>query len=185
MLLGKGAEADVYLKNGKVVKKRVKKGYRHPELDARIRKERTRKESRLMGKLKCTPKILGAGEFEIEMEFVEGKRLRDLKKLPEAKMGRVVGRLHAQGVAHGDLTTSNMILRGGEVVPIDFGLAERGKVEDFATDLKVLFEAAEATHQFSRENFLKGYREEMAGSREVLARLEKVYRRGRYVSKSQ
>lgn len=187
MLLGKGAEADVHLEEGTVKKKRIRKDYRHPELDRKIRRERNKKEARIMGKAARelrVPKVLGVGESEIEIEFIEGKRLRDLKELPEEKMGQLVGALHAAGISHGDLTTSNMILKGGELVLIDFGLADRGRVEDFATDLKVLFEAAEATHEFSRDEFLKGYRRKMPKSREILERLEKVYSRGRYISKS-
>lgn len=187
MLLGTGAEAEIHLEDGVIIKRRVPKGYRHPELDRKIRYERTRSESRLMSKVGGTPKILETGDCEIVMEFVDGKKLRDLGNLDglEEPMGRAVGRLHSQGVAHNDLTTSNMILHKGEIVLIDFGLAARGKTEDFATDLKVLFEAAEATHKnFSRDLFLRGYAKTMP-DRSVINRLDKVYSRGRYITRSQ
>lgn len=187
ILLGKGAEADVYREGSTVIKKRVRKGYRHPQIDAKIRKERNKKEARLMqrvGRELRVPKVFETREFEIEMAFIDGKILRDMKKLPEAKMGEVVGTLHAMGISHGDLTTSNMIYAADEVVLIDFGLADRGRIEDFATDLKVLFETAEATHEFSRKTFLTGYKKKMLRSKDVLDRLQKVYSRGRYVSKT-
>jgi len=168
------------------VKERVKKGYRHPEIDRRLRRERNRKEARMMrraaGGLRV-PKLIETGEFEIKMEFVDGTPLRELKKLPARKMGRTVSALHSLGIAHGDLTTSNMLLKDGEIVLIDFGLADWGRVEDFATDLKVLFEAAEAMQEFSREDFLDEYGK-TPGSEKVLKRLERVYSRGRYLSRS-
>ena len=182
MLLGVGAEAEVHLVDGEVVKKRVRKRYRHEALDERIRRERNRSEARLMSKM-GRPRVIGTSDFEIRMEFVEGRKIRDMKISGlEEKIGEAVGELHSRGIAHNDLTTSNMIF-DGEVVLIDFGLASRGKTEDFATDLKVLFEAAEATHsEFSREDFLKGYLRKMPG--DVLKRLEKVYSRGRYIKRS-
>ena len=39
-----GAEAEVEIKENKVIKKRPEKKYRHPELDNRIRKQRTQTE---------------------------------------------------------------------------------------------------------------------------------------------
>jgi len=190
MLLGRGAEAVVRLVDGEVIKERVEKGYRHPGLDERIRRGRNRREAGLMRrarrKLKV-PRVLEAGESSIRMEFVDGEVLRDagLEGL-EVRVGEAVGRLHSAGIAHNDLTTSNMILHGEAVWLIDFGLAEQGKVEDFSTDLKVLLEAAEATHAgFSREALLQGYKKTMPDNRKVLRRLEKVYRRGRYIRKPQ
>ncbi|VDN38723.1 unnamed protein product [Gongylonema pulchrum] len=43
------------------------------------------------------------------------------------RLGRIIAKLHAGGIMHGDLTTSNMLLRNGNpetIVLIDFGLAE-------------------------------------------------------------
>jgi Kae1-associated kinase Bud32 len=184
MLLGKGAEATVTLEDGVVVKRRLPKAYRHPQLDGRIRSERTKREARLMRRASRgakVPRVLGEGEFELRMEFVEGELLRErgAEGLGE-EIGRAVGALHSMGVAHNDLTTSNMVLHGGEVWLVDFGLADRGGVEDFATDLKVLFEAGEVP----RGEFWKGYAGKMPGSDTVRRRLERVYARGRYVSKS-
>lgn len=89
-------------------------------------------------------------------------------------MGEAVGKLHRSGVVHGDLTTSNMMLRPwergkgpsnghpagagesddseaealrGEIVIIDFGLASQGTAdEDRAVDLYVLERAFGSTH---------------------------------------
>ena len=183
--IGHGAEAEIFKDKDLVIKKRVKKGYRHPDIDTKIRRERTKKESRLLKKIRGlrVPKVNRVGEFDISLEFIEGEVLKNLplKNLSQ-KMGEVVGKLHDQGVYHGDLTTSNMILEHNEIVLIDFGLANRGNIEDFATDIKVLFEVADATHKdFSRLKFFKGYSKFMKKEKEVKKRLEKVYTRGRYL----
>ena len=41
-ILQQGAEAIIYLKDSKVIKDRIKKSYRIPELDDKIRKQRTK-----------------------------------------------------------------------------------------------------------------------------------------------
>lgn len=38
-------------------------------------------------------------------------------------MGFLIFRLHQQGIIHGDLTTSNMILKDNKLYLIDFGLS--------------------------------------------------------------
>jgi TP53 regulating kinase-like protein len=114
-----------------------------------------------------------------------------------------VGGLHAIGVVHGDLTTSNMMLeragRGdgggereeeggggleGEIVLIDFGLAaQTTQEEDRAVDLYVLERAFGSTHPREEGMFgevLEGYREAFPkGSKGTLRRLEDVRMRGR------
>jgi len=75
---------------------------------------------------------------------------------PEAVMsliGRELAKMHAVDIVHGDLTTSNMMLRpsrhaaGLEVVLIDFGLSfQSALVEDKAVDLYVLERAFASTH---------------------------------------
>jgi TP53 regulating kinase-like protein len=65
------------------------------------------------------------------------------------KIGRAVARLHDGGLVHGDLTTSNMILRDadGVLVLIDFGLAANATLaEDKAVDLYVLERAITSAH---------------------------------------
>lgn len=189
MIIGRGAEAIVELKDDVVIKKRIKKGYRHPKIDEKLRLERNRRESRLMKKVSGVkvPRVISSKDYEFSMEEIKGKRVREIGvKGLSRKIGEAVGELHSQGIYHGDLTTSNMILDKGEIVLIDFGLSDRGKVEDFATDLKVLFEAMAATHQgFSKEKFFSGYDSKMPKCNEVKKRLEVVYSRGRYLKPNQ
>jgi TP53 regulating kinase-like protein len=122
------------------------------------------------------------------------------------RIGAAVGKLHSVGVVHGDLTTSNMMLRrapatkenegteegkavtgnaalAGEIVLIDFGLAvQTVQEEDRAVDLYVLERAFGSTHPREEGMFgelLEGYRVAFKGSKGTLRRLEDVRMRGR------
>lgn len=115
------------------------------------------------------------------------------------EIGALVGRMHACGVVHGDLTTSNLLLRSagdrpaeaaerrgdvdGEVVLIDFGLAGTSSdVEDRAVDLYVLERAFGSTHPGTEKLFgevLRAYGESYRGARQTLKRYEDVRMRGR------
>lgn len=124
----------------------------------------------------------------------EGDRVKDLMR----RIGRLVGMLHKAGVVHGDLTTSNLMLRSvgevaenenqnpsmeGEIVLIDFGLAVQSvQDEDRAVDLYVLERAVGSTHPRTEPFFevlLQGYRESYRGAGQTLKRLEEVRMRGR------
>jgi TP53 regulating kinase-like protein len=90
------------------------------------------------------------------MEWIEGPSIRTWLEEHTGEdsvtevmqcIGRSVGKLHQSGVVHGDLTTSNLIWRGGEVVLIDFGLGSVSRSEeDMAVDLYVLERAFVSTH---------------------------------------
>ena len=96
------------------------------------------------------------------MEWIDGPSIRNwleanagqiqlVTKVMKA-IGTSLGGLHASGVVHGDLTTSNLILRERsgaelEVVVIDFGLGSvSNSDEDMAVDLYVLERAFASTH---------------------------------------
>src|SRR3989339_385170 len=86
-ILAQGAEAKIVLNEDTIIKKRIKKSYRIPQLDEKIRKLRTRSETKLLekaSKVINAPKIIKSNENtkEIEMEFINGKRLSEnLNKL--------------------------------------------------------------------------------------------------------
>jgi TP53 regulating kinase-like protein len=194
-LIAQGAEAILFREGEKLIKERVKKGYRLPELDEKLRKQRTRKEAKLLEKASKLIYVPGKIKIDeknkiIEMEFIEGKKLSEcLDELPKAievceQMGKNIAKLHDADIIHGDLTTSNMILRSGEVYFIDFGLGfESRKSEDKAVDLHLIKQALEARHFNNFEKFfeavLDGYKASK-NYKEVLKRLEKVEKRGRY-----
>jgi TP53 regulating kinase-like protein len=136
------------------------------------------------------------GSLRGEKEGVREEEERKVKGLM-GKIGRAVGGMHRAGVIHGDLTTSNLMLRpvgsvekkdgevslDGEVVLIDFGLASQSvQEEDRAVDLYVLERAFGSTHP-KVEGFFdevpKAYGESYKGANVVLKRLEGVRMRGR------
>ncbi len=196
-IIQRGAEAVLYLRGKELVKERIKKGYRLPELDSKIRKQRTKGEAKLMGRSRgsgvTVPRVRVEDENKLVMEYVKGERIKDVLNgmAPKertnvcGKMGKMIAKLHANGIIHGDLTTSNMILKGNEVYLIDFGLGKFSeKVEDQAVDLFLLYEALKSTHFRSLEEcwerIVKSYSENYSKGREVLGRIEKIKKRRRY-----
>src|SRR4030042_4226101 len=91
---------------------------------------------------------------------------------------------------HGDLTTSNMILNAvGKITLVDFGLGDKNaEVEAKGVDLHLMKRALQSTHyQFAEECFeavTKGYATVLGEdeSKEVLAKIREIERRGRYVA---
>ena len=196
-----GAEASVFLNtdDNSVLKVRVPKSYRLKVIDDRIRKLRTRAESRILSrasKIISVPKVLSVDEVEcsLSLEFIPGLKLSStLNSLPLKTslnvcelIGSSVSKLHDSNIIHGDLTTSNMILTpdNSEVFFIDFGLSYHSlKLEDKAVDLHVFKQALEACH-FTHfvvflEAFLRGYSSSKNYSK-VIDRLKNVEARGRY-----
>lgn len=210
-IIAQGAEALLIKKGGLLLKRRIKKGYRHPSLDWNLRTTRTRREARILQKalsIISIPKVRAIDgmvkqklepETEIEMEFVDGKLLSEhLDKLKKAKalktckeIGRQTAALHDTGIIHGDLTTSNMILkkekRKYKVYFIDFGLAfHSARVEDKAVDLHLLKEALKSRHFKHWKAYFKAVLDGYSASENALKvaeRLKKVEARGRYKGK--
>ncbi len=176
-LLKKGAEGDVFLTswNSKksIFKSRKKKDFRNPQLDLKIRKQRTIKESEIISFVKSlgvrVPLIyfVNSKDCTITMQYIPGKLVRDLSKNKIisccAEIGHIVGKLHKNGIMHGDLTTSNFILNNDKIFLIDFGLSiKTEKLEDFAIDLRLFKEILNSAHASiltdSWDNFLKNYK---------------------------
>ncbi|KAL2196570.1 kinase-like domain-containing protein [Corynascus similis CBS 632.67] len=153
-------------------------------------------------------KLLGDREEEEEEQGAEAPLpetretlLADLMR----RIGAAIGALHKTGVVHGDLTTSNMMLRPrsrgygddsgadgdgdeaevlkGDVILIDFGLATQSMSdEDRAVDLYVLERAFASTHPRAERLFatvLEAYKETFKKASSVLVKLEDVRMRGR------
>jgi len=196
-IIQRGAEAVLY-HDGRFVKKyRVKKGYRFPKLDLKLRRLRTRGEARLLEKARKlinVPRVEKVDEkkMEIDMEFIDGLKLSEslggMKNWREVclEIGCETGKLHDAGIIHGDLTTSNMIWqeKEGKLYLIDFGLGfGNGRVEDKAVDLHLIKQALEAKHFGKFESYwmaiVEGYRESK-GFEKVMKQFEKVEKRGRY-----
>jgi TP53 regulating kinase and related kinases len=204
--LHRGAEADLFLSDlppwKAVVKRRVRKMYRHEELDEKIRKERTVKEASAIHDAKVSgarsPSILGLDleRSTIIMTFVDGMVAREVIDTMSGsdrivllqELGRQVGYLHSGGIVHGDLTTSNIIVPSdGMPFIIDFGMAAKSsEPEDRGTDLHLLQRSLTATHALeassSFKRVAKGYRESAGKmiAESSLRKAAEIARRGRY-----
>lgn len=105
------------------------------------------------------------------------------------RMGQILAKMHDEDVIHGDLTTSNMLLRRGldsvesDLVLIDFGLSYISALpEDKGVDLYVLEKAFLSTHPNTEalfEKLLKSYTASSKKSSAVIKKLDEVRLRGR------
>ena len=194
--IGDGAEAIIYLDKD-VIKERVKKSYRHKDIDIKLRKFRTRRESKVLKKLEeinfPAPRLIRMDDKEMKviMEHIDAPRLRDaITNKNQYKLckeiGKLVAELHNKEIIHGDLTTSNILFKD-KLYFIDFGLSFFSKrIEDKAVDIHSFRQALESKHhELWREafkNFLLGYKK-ADDYKEIMLRFEKVEERGRYKGK--
>lgn len=202
-VLRRGAEAELHdgqwLGREIILKRRIPKGYRHPDLDSRIRAQRTKNETRLMLEARSkgipVPIIydINLAKAEITMERIFGPRIKDLlNTLPEEdakrlaeEIGKVAAILHSNDIVHGDLTTSNMLMReDGRICVIDFSLGEKtDSVEKKGVDLHLLFQAFHSAH-YMREQLLDdvidSYKKHYKDASAILQRVKDIEKRGRY-----
>jgi N6-L-threonylcarbamoyladenine synthase/protein kinase Bud32 len=202
-LMAEGAEAKIYSTDVKglacVLKDRIKKGYRLPVIDERLRRLRTRHERSLLARAARAgvnvPKVLDVESSETRfcMEEISGPKVRDYlleysgdekKVIVMCKLvGKQVAKMHQIDITHGDLTTSNMVYDGSKVFLIDFGLGQVSKrLEDKAVDLHLLKECLRSKHfdvwMGAWKVFRKEY-EKLAGA-SAFEQLKLVEARGRY-----
>ncbi|VDB87193.1 unnamed protein product [Peniophora sp. CBMAI 1063] len=151
--------------------------------------------------------LLGSGDEGVEEEYEEGdEEVEDapldeedpLKEYGVAQddvmqmIGTEIAKMHQADIVHGDLTTSNMMLRRPSATPsgasslfiIDFGLAYTSTLaEDKAVDLYVLERAFSSTHPDSAPLFarvLQAYEQHLGkGWPAVKKKLDEVRLRGR------
>lgn len=113
---------------------------------------------------------------------------QELEQLVE-QIGQILAKMHDEDVIHGDLTTSNMLLRPGQddvvsqLFVIDFGLSYISSLpEDKGVDLYVLEKAFLSTHPTTEELFQKLLKSYVAASSKplpVIRKLDEVRLRGR------
>ncbi|XP_061893471.1 EKC/KEOPS complex subunit Tp53rkb-like [Entelurus aequoreus] len=209
-LLKQGAEARIYktifLGRPTIVKERFQKRYRHPVLEEKLTHRRTVQEVRAILRCRragiCAPAVyfVDYTSHRIFLEEIQDSSTvcehiasscaadMALESLAE-KMGQMLARMHDEDVVHGDLTTSNMLLRRPdghaetELVLIDFGLSSISALpEDKGVDLYVLEKAFLSSHPNTEEIFsrmLKKYAASSKKSAAVLKKLDEVRLRGR------
>ena len=170
-------------------------------LDDAIRRQRTIHEAGMIH-LARTAGVPSPFLYDVDvasstlvMEFVDGSRVKDLIGAVGpgvqdgifSEFGENTARLHRSGIMHGDLTTANVVKRGGELVFIDFGLSVKtSRVEDHAVDLRLIKETVVGAHSSVAARALEAFNEgylHVAGperTRAVLKQLQSIERRGRY-----
>ncbi|CAG8628534.1 578_t:CDS:2 [Paraglomus occultum] len=178
-LVKQGAEARIYttsfLTRTAIAKERFKKAYRHPTLDKKLTDRRLVQEARCLVKCRSIGIDAPAVYFvdlenrTIYMEYIEGKTVNDLladgsKITAEEsdelarKIGEALAKMHAAEMIHGDLTTSNLLIRdaNNSLAIIDFGLSfiTTCSIEDKAVDLYVLERTFLSTHPHAHHLFL-------------------------------
>ena len=190
-LIAKGAESNIvksdYLGRKAVVKDRVVKGYRIPEIDSKIRRARTKEEAKLLSDTKRagvrTP-VLYDVDLErkaITMEEIDGAMVKDVINDDLAfRIGEEISKLHSFDIIHGDITTSNIMFQDDSLVFIDFGLGRYSQLrEDKAVDLLVLKKSLQSIdYNLALKYFdlvLKGY-----GDESILKTINDIESRGRY-----
>ncbi|KAF6154906.1 hypothetical protein GIB67_018343 [Kingdonia uniflora] len=208
ILLKQGAEARVFestfMGKRSIVKERFSKKYRHPSLDSKLTLRRSNAEARCMTKARrlgvFTPVLYAVDTtlHTLTLEYVEGPSVKDVfldyglhgvvvERMDDIaiQIGNALGKLHDGGLIHGDLTTSNMLIRSGtnQLVLIDFGLSFTSTLpEDKAVDLYVLERALLSLHSSCgnvMDQILAAYRKSSKQWCSTLNKLAQVRQRGR------
>ncbi|MGA9840234.1 MAG: KEOPS complex kinase/ATPase Bud32 [Thermoplasmata archaeon] len=187
-----------------LLKERGAKSYRPKALDDRLRRERTRTEARLLVDARRlgvrTPLLYDVDlpKHRLILEQLPGPTLKELLEDPALapevlsdavrRMGEGLGKLHAGGIAHGDLTSSNVLYPDGATgAPafLDLSMGSRSPgVEELGIDLHLVEEDLKALHPKAEalvRAFLEGYASgNPAGAKDVRARAKAIRGRVRY-----
>ncbi|MGA8302640.1 MAG: KEOPS complex kinase/ATPase Bud32 [Thermoplasmata archaeon] len=187
-----------------LLKERPTKSYRPKALDDRLRRERTRTEVRLLvdaRKLGVRTPILydiDLANHRLVLEQLAGPTLKELLEDPAVppeslakavrRFGEDLGRLHAGGISHGDLTSSNVLFPegpGGASAFLDLSMGSRSPgLEELGIDLHLVAEDLTSLHPNSEalvRAFLEGYQAgNPVGAKDVRARAKAIRGRVRY-----
>ena len=204
--LHEGAEATViagsWLGKDAVLKMRRPRGYRHPDLDRSLTRQRLSVEARVLARLQSS-EFPSPALFDLDLEGgwmllarIDGRPLYEmLNDTPVddasmANVGALIRRLHELDISHGDMTTHNILVDVvGSLSFIDFGLARISpELEHLGLDLQVLNECLTASHSEHKgavQSMVDGYLAADAGggiasATEVVARFDAIRGRVRY-----
>jgi len=199
-ILYQGAEAilyiDKYLDQKAVVKKRIKKLYRHPELDERLRQQRTKREVKVILRLLAqginVPMVydVDLDQSTIVLEYIQGTKLdKYIDQNPDKameigkKIGKILNKIHNANIVHNDFTTSNMIINEQGIFVIDLGMSfDSHRIEDKAYDVLLFKRAINARHCETFQELWSGF-EEGYEDKKVLKYAKILEKRGRYVQR--
>lgn len=189
--ISEGAEAKIFTTEiaGKsvIVKVREPKKYRISEIDVKLRRGRTRSEAKVMHRARNAganvPRLIAVSEFTIVSERAYGVMLKDISCSVwlARQIGSQLAKMHDANIVHGDFTPANIMVFKGKPIVIDFGLAEVSmSIEEKALDVLLM---KRGIGKPAYAAFVKGYSASKAHS-EVLKRLSKIERRGRYQTRT-
>lgn len=207
-VVSRGAEASLrraeWMGLPVIVKEREAKRYRPKALDERLRSERTKTEVRLLVEARRlgvrTPIVydVDLAHHRLVIEELPGPTLRAILEDPSLpvetmrsavkELGQALGRLHAGGISHGDLTSSNVMFPQGPLGPaalLDLSMGERNAgVEEKGIDLHLVEEdlrALSAHGESLLRSFHQGYTAAYPdGSADVRERARAIRGRMRY-----
>ncbi len=213
-ILFHGAESILYLEYwlGKLVlvKERYRKRYRLEEIDQYIRRYRTINEAknmiraRLLGVKVPIVYDVDVVNCKIRMQYIEGitlKNLTDKEGLSDKVLnfyeifGQYLGKLHLNGIIHGDPTVTNILIKDNTAYMIDFGLSEYVLeysvknpriLEKIAIDVNIVLRVIESAYSQYKEQlfqaFLNGYLSiiDEKDVKIILNRVDKIRKMARY-----
>lgn len=187
-----------------LAKERDVKAYRPKALDDRLRRERTRTEARLLVDARRlgvrTPILydIDLARHRLILEELPGPTLKEIledpKQTPDLvtaavrSFGAALGKLHAGGISHGDLTSSNVLYPdgpGGTPAFIDLSMGSRSPgVEELGIDLHLAEGDLRALHP-KAEGLIRAFHDGYAegnpdGSKDVRQRAKEIRGRMRY-----
>jgi Kae1-associated kinase Bud32 len=173
-----------------VEKFRLQKKYRAGELDDKIRRERTRREARLLSRAKkagvACPVVYEVSDFAIRMKFLKGEMLyhalrkRSITSREITSAAKILASLHSVDVVHGDFTPANLMNTEEGMAVIDFGLgAISPDVEDKGTDIITMKKALGAKRG---KAFALAYAR-AGGKASVVKMSGEIEKRGRYMER--
>ena len=204
--LHEGAEATViagsWLGKDAVLKMRRPRGYRHPDLDRSLTRQRLSVEARVLARLQSS-EFPSPALFDLDIEEgwmllsrIDGRPLYDALNDTSVdddsivNVGALIRRLHEMDISHGDMTTHNILAdAAGSLSLIDFGLARISpELEHLGLDLQVLNEcltASHSEHEGAVQSMVDWYLAADAGggvasATEVVARFDAIRGRVRY-----
>ncbi|XP_058096692.1 uncharacterized protein LOC131242172 isoform X2 [Magnolia sinica] len=129
--------------------------------------------------------IEGPAVKEVLLAFGEHGVIEEQMDDIAKQIGDAIGKLHDGGLVHGDLTTSNMLIKSStnQLVLIDFGLSYTSTLpEDKAVDLYVLERALLSMHSSCgnmMDRILSAYRKSSKQWSSTMNKLAQVRQRGR------
>ncbi|MDL2246722.1 bifunctional N(6)-L-threonylcarbamoyladenine synthase/serine/threonine protein kinase, partial [Methanobrevibacter sp. OttesenSCG-928-K11] len=199
-LIAKGAESNIskssYCNKDAILKTRISKSYRINEIDEKIIKSRTKTEAKLLSDVKRNG-VLSPILYDIDlknksilMEYINGPLIKDI--LNENNMedigiaiGKSISNIHDLNIIHGDITTSNILLKDRNIVFIDFGLGKYSDlIEDKVVDLIVLKKSLQTINsKISDDTFdkvIEGYTFNDNNKKQIYKKIKEIENRGRY-----